>query len=486
VVLKACGDEEGLHPGLNYRFTILYGVGEIANSVKTAIFGLYTLFFATTVLGLPGVWIGIVGFIALVWDAIVDPFIGYLSDRAGFRFGRRHSFMLAGSLVMGISFWAFFSAPQQLSVPVLFIWLLLTSLVVRTANSMFSIPYYALGAELAEDYHERTSITAIRGGMSMLGSLVASSMSFVVFFPDRVPGVDPKLNPEGYASMGLTFGLAMTVAGFVATFGTLALRPSLPTAVASPLRQSLRDFCACTTQSLRNPSFRVLFASATLFFLGVVMNSSLLLHYMTHYAVITESVSLSSLQLVFSLGGLVGVGCWLSVSKNFDKHWLYFFAALMTAALMIAATFLVGEGHLFGTDNVLPMLLGYGLSGFFISVQGFIPQSMLADIADESQLATGLRQEGSFFGIFSFGQQLATGLAILLAGGLIQGYAGLIPGEVHQSALTGQRIGILFGVVPAILVVAAAMVILRYRLTRARIIKIQAALRSAGSATLVN
>ena len=39
---------------LDARTKILYGLGEIANAIKMVAFGLFTLFFYTTVMGLPG------------------------------------------------------------------------------------------------------------------------------------------------------------------------------------------------------------------------------------------------------------------------------------------------------------------------------------------------------------------------------------------------------------------------------------------------
>lgn len=182
---------------------------------------------------------------------------------------------------MGVSFWAYFSPPRGLSTATLFAWLLGTSLLVRTATSVYSIPYYALGAELSQDYHERTSITGIRGMLSLVGTLLAASLSFVVFFPDRTPGVDPKLNAAGYAPMGLTFGIVMTIVSLVAILGTLSWRRYLSSGVEDRMQPAPRDFFVQLIQSLCNPSFRVLFASVSLFFLGVVMNSMLLLHYLT-------------------------------------------------------------------------------------------------------------------------------------------------------------------------------------------------------------
>jgi GPH family glycoside/pentoside/hexuronide:cation symporter len=460
-------------PRLNLQTKALYGIGDIANAVKMTLFGLFTLYFYTTVMGLPGTLVGIASILVLVWDAVIDPYIGYLSDKAHFHFGRRHVFILAGALTMGITFLAFFSPPQGLSTSALFAWLLGSSFLVRTATSLYGVPYFALGAELSQDYHERTSITGIRGLLALLGTLAAASLSFVVFFPDRTPGVDPKLNYAGYPTMGLAFGLVMTVTGLIAVLGTLSWRPYLPTGSESELSQAPRNFFASFLQSLRNPSFRTLFISYSLFFLGIVINSSLTIHYLTYYAKLTASVALSTFQLAFYVGGLVGVVFWLGLSRVIEKHWLYLLTNLATATLMVCALLLVGEGHLFGTGNVRALIIGHALGGFFGSILWFMPGSMIADVADEDELVTGQRREGSFFGIFFFGQQLAAGVSLLLNGVLVDWFAGLVPGQAAQSPQTAWRLGLLYSILPAALLSVAAVLILRYTLSKQRVVAIR-------------
>jgi GPH family glycoside/pentoside/hexuronide:cation symporter len=463
-------------PRLDLQTNILYGMGNIANAVKMTLFGLFTLYFYTTVMGLPGSLVGIASVIVLVWDAVIDPYIGYLSDRSRFHFGRRHAFMLVGALTMGITFWAFLSPPQGLSTGALFAWLLGSSLLVRTATSVFGVPYFALGAELSQDYHERTSITGIRGILALLGTLAAASSSFVVFFPDRTPGVDPKLNYAGYPAMGLVFGLVMTVTGLIAVLGTLSWRPYLPTSSEAELSQAPGNFFASFLQSLWNPSFRTLFTSYSLFFLGVVINNSLSIHYLTYYAKLTASTALSTFQLSFYVGALVGIVFWLRLSRVIEKHWLYLLTNLATATLMLCALLLVGDGRLFGTGNVRALIIGHALGGFFGSILWFMPGSMIADVADEDELATGQRREGSFFGIFFFGQQLAAGLSLLLSGVLVDWFAGLVPGQAAQSPDTVWRIGLLYSVLPAMLLGVAAVLILRYTLSQKRVVAIRAEL----------
>ena len=100
---------------LAFPTKVLYGAGGASDSIKAYSIGLFLLFFYTSVLGLSGTLLGIATAIGLLWDAVVDPFVGYWSDRARFHFGRRHSFMLAGSLFAGLGFFALFNPPAGLT-----------------------------------------------------------------------------------------------------------------------------------------------------------------------------------------------------------------------------------------------------------------------------------------------------------------------------------------------------------------------------------
>uniref|UniRef100_Q026U3 Na+/melibiose symporter and related transporter-like protein n=1 Tax=Solibacter usitatus (strain Ellin6076) TaxID=234267 RepID=Q026U3_SOLUE len=466
--------------GLSSRVKIMYGVGEIANAVKTVTFALYGLFFATVVKGLPGTWIGVVAFVSMLWDAFMDPYVGHLTDGAQAK-SKRFKFMLAGILTMGAGLWGFFSPPHGLSTFPLFAWLLMASFLLRTATSMFSIPYYALGVNLSRDYHERTSITGIRNMASAIGTLLAASLSFIVFFREKVAGVDPKLDPTAYSAMGLTFGVMMTAAAFTAWSGTLPLRHSLEGG-SRPMQQAPGNFLGSMRESLRNPSFRIILTSFFLVVVGLAVNASLLIHYLKYYVEINGSVALGSTQAAFYTAGLLGTVFWLRISRKFDKHHLYIFSAAVTAVLMLGGLALFGQGHPLGTGNIRPLLMGYGCAGFFGCMLWFLPPSMLADVTDESELITGRRREGALFGMLGFCKQVATGVAILLAGGLLDRFVGPVAGKSQLSGVAVFRIGIVYSVVPAALFTAAAILMLNYKLTRSRVELIQVELRQRRTA----
>lgn len=479
--MQAATQQESLTPTrtLSMWVKMMYGMGEIANSIKVVTFGLFSMFFVTVVMGLPGVWVGIIGFITVLWDALIDPILGFLTDSGGAS-RRRFGFMLTGALTMGIGYWAFFDPPKGLPMVPLFAWLLVANLILRTANSMYIVPYYALGANLSRDYHERTSITAIRGIMSTIGTAVAAALSFVVFFPEKAPGVDPKIERSGYASMGVTFAVVMTVVALLAMMGANSLRHKSQTPPDS-VQPPRPDFFKSMWESLRNPTFRVLLLSCVCIVVGLTLNGTLMLHFLTYYVEIKGSVALSSAQIAFFSGCLLGTLFWLRISKKMDKHFICLIAAIATSALLLSAWPMFGKGHPFGTGDIRPILLGYGVTGFFSCILAFVPPSMLADVADESELTIGDRREGALFGIFSLGQQAAVGVGIMLGGALLDQFARLIPGKAQQSELTVSRIGVIYSVFPAVLLGIAAILMLKYKLSRSRVESIQAQLHQRRS-----
>ncbi|MFQ5741504.1 MAG: MFS transporter [Acidobacteriota bacterium] len=459
---------------LSFWVKLLYGIGEIPITVSMIVFGLFILFFYNSVMGVSATVVGIASAVGLLWDAVIDPYIGYRSDHSKSRLGRRHAYMLAGSLTMGFFFWLLLAPPQGLGPFGLFLWLLVATLLLRLTSAIYRIPYLSLGAELSQDYHERTSIVGIRSFFGLCGTLAAASLSFVLFFPNTTE-IDPKLNYSSYPKMGLAYGAVMMLAGLLAVAGTTAFRFRHP-ASREEGTGSLRGFVAGFLEALRNPAFRAVWLSFSLFFLAVAFNSVLAIHYFTWYVHIDASTSLSKIQSCFFIGALVGVVSWIWLSKRTEKRKIYLLTILMTGALMMGATLLFGEGHLFGTGNPVPLYFGNALAGFFASGLWVVPGSMLADIADADELKTGQRREGVYFGLLNFGEKIAAGLAVLLGGLLLDYFVLLVPGEA-QSAVTTSRIGLLFGFLPALLLGVSAALILGYRLDHKEVTSIQSQLK---------
>ena len=444
---------------------LLYGVGEMPITVLMVLSGLFMLFFYNSVMGLPSALVGIGLASSLVVDALLDPYIGHISDRTSHPLGRRHIFMLPGALLMGPCFFLLFSPPRSLGQAGLFVWLLTCSIALRAASAVYRIPYLSLGAELSRDYDDRTGTMGLRTLFGLLGALAAAALSFLIFFPATADGSEPKLHYGGYPRLGLAFGALMTIAGLIGTLGTLGYRTSGAANDSTGPR-----FFSGFRISMQNRYFRSIWFSTTVFFLAVVLNFSMAIQYFTWYAQISRSGILTLIQICFYAGALGGVVLWMSLAKRTEKRTLYIMATIASASLLFMATLLIGSGRPFGVGHPFPLMVGHFVGGIFASAVWVVPASMVADVTDTDELATGLRREGIYFGIMNFGEKIAAGGALLLAGGLLAVFRKLSHGAAYGTRGNPPAaipyVGLLYGAVPAAILLLSLVLILPYRLNR--------------------
>jgi GPH family glycoside/pentoside/hexuronide:cation symporter len=453
---------------LPVRTKVFYGIGGMCDSIKQTSQGLYLLFFYTTVLGLPGRLVGAAAMLGLIWDASIDPLIGRRSDQTLGRLGRRHGWMIAGIVGMVLGFIGLFSSPTQLSRVAPFAWLLAMSLLLRTGQSMFGVPYLALGAELGTGYDKRTSVAAYRVVAAQLGALAASSLALSLFFPAS-EGVGSRLDADSYSRMAVALGTLMGIAGVLVVLGTWTHRHDTR-AAGRDVRES------GWWPIVGNRAFVVLTLSTSLFFLASVISIVLSLHFLTHYAGIQQGWQLGLNQLALHLGAVAGVVVWIRRAKVHDKQHLFCISSTV-AAMAAAAGFWVAQlDGPFEAFRYPLIVIGHGIIGAAGSGVAVLAPSMLADVAEEHRLVVGDRREGAFFGAFSAGQQVSLGLGTAVAGLLLDYYAGLTPGAATQTEQTVTRLGVLATLLPGALMVMAGLFILRYGLTRARVDAVQQAL----------
>lgn len=91
-----------------------FAVGGIPSGFLIALTSTFVLVFYSNALHLPASLIALILGVTLVVDAIMDPFIGYLSDNFYSRFGRRHGFMYLAILPTALFNYAIWAPPLNL------------------------------------------------------------------------------------------------------------------------------------------------------------------------------------------------------------------------------------------------------------------------------------------------------------------------------------------------------------------------------------
>ena len=146
-------------PHLGFGTRLAYGFGAVAQGAKSNGFNYLLLFFYSQVVGLPAQWVSFAILIALVFDAVSDPLVGYFSDNLRSPWGRRHPFMYASALPVSLAYY-FLWAPPEWSQEALLAYFLVLAIFIRTTITLYDIPSTALVAELTDDYVERSGLWA--------------------------------------------------------------------------------------------------------------------------------------------------------------------------------------------------------------------------------------------------------------------------------------------------------------------------------------
>ncbi len=445
-----------------------YGLGQAAEGIKNSSFELLLLFYFTQVLGLGASLAGIALAVALVFDAITDPLAGSWSDNLKHRWGRRHPFMYASAVPLGVSFAALFMPPAGLGQAGLFAWLLCGAVTVRAAMTLYHVPHLALGAELTDDYQERTGVVGYRIIFSVLGFVSVYVLSFRVFFRSTEEFPNGQLDPSAYPPFGLAYGVAMFVVILLSGLGTHSRIPHLPGPPEHREPFSAARLKGEVVAALQNRSFRFLFLGIVVFFVSRGVQQALLLHMLTYFWDVKPAPVLAALILSFALG----VPFWTLMSRRLDKKptlviGIVWFSLLNLAPVAAALLGFWPEKGAPGYVGLLMLLSGLAAFG---GAAGFVSAgSMMADVADEHELGSGKRQEGIFFGALSFAGKSASGLGHLIAGvalDLIAFPARASVADVPESAT--RALAVVYGPGLVLFMFASVPLLWQYRLDRTR------------------
>lgn len=440
----------------------VYGAGSMVNDVTA--FGLNTLllFYLTIVCGLSGSAAGIALGVALVVDSFIDPLVGSISDNSRSRHGRRHPYMIASAIPIVIAFGLLFSIPPGLSGGGLFAYALVVLLAARICLSLFYVPYIALGAELSDDYAERSTIVASRVLFSVLAGAAAIFLAYGVFL--RGPG--GQLHRAAYAPFGWTCGAIALLAAAISTFGTMGARGRLHAATQAQDGATFGRLFVEVAEVFRNRSFRILFAACLILFVALGAAGALGLHANTYFWKLQTSAILI-IALAGMAGVLIGVFVAAVMSRMLEKRIVAVIGLALIGVAQVSPVPLQLAGLIPKGGAVITLMIAAALGGLGGSVATIGFQSMMADAADEHEHLFGARREGLYFAGITLSAKASSGIGALIAG-VVLDLIGFPHGLASRAvaaipAHTIRDLGLAYGPGASVLTAFSVITLLSYR-----------------------
>jgi len=416
-------------PVVSWPVRLAFGVGQLPEGIKSAAFGFFLLFYYNQVLGLSGTLSGSAIFIALLFDAISDPLVGSLSDATRSRWGRRHPYMYAAAIPFAASFYFLFAPPAGLDEMGLFWWLTIFSIATRTFMTFYSVPHMSLGAELTNDYDERTLLSSIRMVLQLLGMFAVLIGGPIVFFGSTPEFENGLLNPDAYPPFALAGFFIMIVGVWASALGTHSQIPKLPQPGPED-RFSLTDMIRDMARAFRISSFTAVVSASIIAGLSQGMVQALIIYTGTYFF----ELSPNEMTFLFA-GGVAGVVTGSMLTRPLssivrEKKHLYiaghcWYAVFTSYVIILRLLDLLPPNE---DPIIAPLYIISGMiSGVGLGVAVPLTSSMIADITDEHERLYGKRQEGIYYAAASFAGKAIGGSGAIFAG-LIIDFAGIPQG----------------------------------------------------------
>lgn len=421
------------------RTLVIYSLPAVPlASTTTPLLNLLPAFYAQDV-GVPLATVGVILLSMRLLDVVTDPLIGTLSDRTKLHGKRRKAWMIAGTPVFAGGIYLLFTPPETAGAT----YLVLLTFVTYLGWTMLQIPYQAWGAELSDDYHERSRIAGLREIATIAGVLIALSVPFVTSFFGH--GIDRTT---------MTFvGILVAVLIFPTVLAAVRFVPE-PAAIRQRRKLYWRD---SARHLLRNKPFQVFFLFAVIVYTGSAFVTSSFVLYVTHYIGapnIIGPVYLGYYGLV-----LISIQPMVALSRRYGKHrttalslgvWCFFFFSIA----------LLPPGS--ATGFVVLMMLSAVPAAAALT----LPVAILADVVDYDTLQTGQDRTGLFFAAWSMVQKGSAALGVGIALPLLQALGFSATEENSSEGLLAIRF-VCFGL-PIIPYIASAILLWCFPLDKRR------------------
>ena len=423
-------------PGPSLLTRIAYGIGGGAIGIKNSGFEFFLLLYYSQVLGVSAHLVSVALFLALAIDAISDPVVGYWSDNIRSRLGRRHPFMYAAILPVGIAYFFAWNPPAGLSGNELFPWLVFITISVRLFYTLYEVPSLALAAELSQDYDIRTTLMSYRYFCAWVCGLGIQVLLMVYLLRPTDTVTMGFFNLDGWHTYGLWASALLIITITICTAGTHRYIPNFK-APPPPRKLTIRKVLSEVLETISNRSFRALFLA---FLFGLLASgiSASLNQYINGYFWEFTTDQIAGLTVGVFVSTVLALVLAPQVSKTIGKKRGVIIIGLVAFTLMPAPVFarLLGFMPPNGTETLFYLVLiitTFDLT-LIITAQ-ILMAAMVADIVEESELTTGRRSEGIFYaGI----RKLSQGAGILMAGIILSVadlHPGMQPGTVPESSL---------------------------------------------------
>jgi GPH family glycoside/pentoside/hexuronide:cation symporter len=454
------------------RHKVAFGLGMLANQMFPAALGIFMVVLVQD-MGFPGWMWGVLFFLPRVFDSLTDPIMGFISDNTRSRWGRRHHYVFLGAIVMGISFVAMWQMHRGDGVTYNFVYFLCWSLVFYTGLTLFSIPYVAIGYEMSDDFHERTSIMAVAQWVGQWAWVIAPWFWVVMYDPAWFENADTATRTLSVWVGVACMLLAMVPALFIPSRSSKDDTHLIPLTWAN-LGGGMKEILNGFQEAFGSAPFRKL-CFATFLIFNAFNTVAAFSFFIVVYHLFGGNAQAAGIwpTLFGSVGALITTFAVIPsvawMSRRIGKRNAFMISQGVSVIGYVLLWLLMVPGQPWLFMIALPFF-SFGIGGLFT-----LMMSMTADVCDLDELATGKRREGIFGAIYWWMVKFGFAIAGLLSGAILS-FVAFTPGAAVQPEGAVDGLRLFYSGVPIIGTLLAMWIMRRYDLDEQRAAEVRAEL----------
>lgn len=443
---------------LDFKTKLSYGIGGICDNALYTLTSTYLLLYLTTVVGLNSTVAGFISAIGSIWEAVVAPIIGFKSDGTISRFGKRKPFLIVASIPLAVITSLLFTA---INASVLFKAIYYGVLIVLfwTFFSCEFIPYLSWGADLTEDYNERTVLRSYSYIFNQVGMLIGMVLPTIVI--DYVMNLGGSTK-EAWSTVGIFVGVC---SGVALLLSALTIK-----------KDDKKDFVKVKNKEkvngkvLKNmfkeyghilklkPLIPLILASMFYLIANTLFSSSRVF-YMT-YNMLKDEKFISLMMLIITISGIIFVPFISKLSNKLDKKNVFMYGIGISGILMILFRFT--------NPNVIIICLVYSIAN---TCYWQLMPSMMYDVCMVEELKDKEAKSGAVISVQALSESISIALG-LQALGVILDVSGFNEGVVEQTDMALNWVSNSFTLIPGVFMIMVLVFMMFYPINKKTFAKV--------------
>ena len=441
---------------LSFGTKLSYGVGAVCDNALYMLAGTYLLLFLTTVAGVNPAVAGTISAAGSIWEAMCAPVVGFKSDNAVTRFGKRKPFLMAAAFPAAIVTSLLFTAVDA-SQPVKIFYYMIMVILYWTSFSTFFVPYLAWGSDLTDDYNERTVLRSYSYFFNQVGMCIGMVLPTIVVDYCMNMG---KTVRQSWQMVGIMVGICGAAALLICS---LTIRKDDVKDFKKPKRKKqavikmLPSILKGYWSILKLKPVRLIIGASLAYLIANITFSSDRVFFMTFNMGMNEK-AISATLLMITIAGVATVPFVSKLGTRFNKKDLFKNVMAVCGVLLMAAKFA-------GVENYPVMIASCLLYAVANAFYWQLMPSMIYDVCEVDELMSGEKRSGTVISLQALSESLSIAVGLQMLGVILE-MAGFDSEAAVQPDTALEWVENAFVLIPGAAMMAVALIMRKFPMTK--------------------